>query len=328
MSPDQRLSRPTRIALLTAPALLAPLTAAAFSLSLPVDCTLGESCYIQHYVDRQSGRGLRDYACGTTTYEDHDGTDFALPTRAAMAAGVTVRAAAAGKIRAVRDGEPDGAHAAGADVSKKECGNGIVIDHEDGWQTQYCHLRAGSIAVTPGQTVPAGAALGLVGQSGLADFPHLHLTLRHNGQEVDPFRPGGDGCATSAPADSLWQDLPAYSPGGLLQIGLAAAPPDYAAVKAGLPPAEPLQKPATLILWGYGYESQTADRIAFDIAGPEGFAFHHEAEIEKGQPLFYRYAGKKAPAGGLVPGPYRATVTYLRGGTAIGALTTETEITE
>ncbi|MBD3787245.1 MAG: M23 family metallopeptidase [Sphingomonadales bacterium] len=325
MPPDQRRPRFARFLL---PALLAPVSAAAFSLSLPVDCALGDTCYIQHYVDRQNGPGLRDYACGTTTYDDHDGTDFALPTRAAMAAGVTVRAAAAGHIRATRDGEPDGAHAEGADVSQKECGNGIVIDHEDGWQTQYCHLRAGSITVKPGERVAAGAAIGLVGQSGLADFPHLHLSVRRNGQAVDPFRPGGDGCASSAPTNSLWQDLPAYSPGGLLQIGLAAAPPDYAAVKAGLPPVQNLSQPAALVLWAYGYESQTADRIAFDIEGPEGFAFHHEAEIDKGQPLFFRYAGKKAPAGGLAPGTYRATVTYLRGGAALGALTTEIEITE
>lgn len=308
--------------------LLPASAASAFSLLQPVECTLGQSCYIQHYVDRASGPELRDYACGTTTYDDHDGTDFALPTRAAMLAGVTVRAAAAGTVRATRDGEPDGAHADGVDVAQRECGNGIVIDHAEGWQTQYCHLRAGSITVSPGQSVAPGAPLGQVGQSGLADFPHLHLTLRKDGAVVDPFRPGGDGCATSPPTDSLWQDLPAYSPGDLLQVGLAATPPSYPEVKAGIAPATTMQAPTALVFWAYGYESQVADRISFEIDGPGGFRFRHVAEIEKGQPLFYRYAGKKAPADGLAPGRYRAQATYLRGTTALGTRATEVDITE
>ena len=40
--------------------MLLPATAEAFSLSLPVDCTLGDTCYIQHYVDRDRGPGGRD----------------------------------------------------------------------------------------------------------------------------------------------------------------------------------------------------------------------------------------------------------------------------
>ncbi|WP_098410577.1 M23 family metallopeptidase [Thioclava sp. ES.031] len=163
---------------------------------MPVECTLGQDCYIQNYVDRDPGPGARDAGCGGLTYDRHKGTDFALLTEAQMQAGVQVIAAAPGRVIATRDGEPDGAYASGQTAAGKECGNGIVIDLGHGWQTQYCHLRDGSISVTRGDQVAAGAPLGLVGQSGKAEFPHLHLSLRHDDTVIDPFDPVmQDGCA-------------------------------------------------------------------------------------------------------------------------------------
>ena len=67
-----------------------------FSLDFPVDCTLGETCYIQQYVDHDPGPGARDFTCQGLSYDGHKGTDIALPTLAAMAQGVRVRAAAPG----------------------------------------------------------------------------------------------------------------------------------------------------------------------------------------------------------------------------------------
>lgn len=289
-------------------------SAAPIRLDLPVACVLGRDCYIQHYLDRDAGLGDEDFACGPASYDGHDGTDFALPTRAAMRAGIEVRAAAAGKVRAVRDGEADGAFAAGAPVKGKECGNGVVIDHAENWQTQYCHLREGSITVHPGETVAAGAKLGLIGMSGLAEFPHLHLTLREGGAPVDPFHPGALAGCDPAPADTLWRDPPAYLGGGVLQIGLADTAPDYAGVKQGITAAPTL--PATipaLILWAYGYDSAAGDRLSLSITGPDGFQFNRDEVLTKHQALFYRYAGKKAPAGGFTPGRYEARVTFTRG---------------
>lgn len=303
----------------------APARAEPISLIQPIDCTLGAGCYIQHYVDHDPGPGLRDFGCGSATYEAHDGTDFALPTRASMRAGVAVLAAAPGRVRALRDGEADGAYTAGQSVAGKECGNGVVIDHAGGWQTQYCHLREGSIAVHKGQEVDAGETLGLVGISGLAEFPHLHLAVRANGADVDPFRPEAtDTCATASPEGELWAEPLPYVGGGLLQIGLAGAPPDYAAVKDGLPPVAEL--PATsgaLVLWAYGFDARAGDVLALSITGPEGFAFTNETTLDKPKALFYRYGGKRAPATGLLPGTYRAEAVLRRAGQEIGRQSTE-----
>src|SRR4051812_44563995 len=148
-------------------------------LSFPVACEIGVTCFVQNYVDHDSGSGAKDYRCGALTYDGHDGTDIRLPNLAAMRKGVAVVAAADGVVRARRDGMDDvSIRDAGASAVKgREAGNGVVIDHGNGWQTQYAHMRKGSILVKPRNRVSAGQALGLVGLSGDTEFPHLHFTV-------------------------------------------------------------------------------------------------------------------------------------------------------
>ncbi len=118
-------------------------------LALPIDCKPGEDCWIVRYVDHDLGPGVLDYACGALTGDGHNGTDFAIRDLAAMAAGVEVRAAAAGVVDALRDGVPDVSVEEGGReaIAGKECGNGIRIAHGDGWTTWYWPLRRGCILV-------------------------------------------------------------------------------------------------------------------------------------------------------------------------------------
>ena len=86
-----------------------------------------------------------------------------------------------------------------------------VIRHGDGWETQYCHMRRGSITVLPGDRVAMGQVLGQVGMSGESEFPHLELSLRENGAVVDPFDP--DGAITCGVSDeTLWTVPPGSKP--------------------------------------------------------------------------------------------------------------------
>ncbi len=65
-------------------------------------------------------------------------------------------------------------------------GNTIVVDHGLGLQTFYMHLS--KINVKVGDTVRAWQIIGLSGQTGYAESPHLHTTVRINGISIDPMR--------------------------------------------------------------------------------------------------------------------------------------------
>jgi hypothetical protein len=64
-----------------------------------------------------------------------------------------------------------------------------------GW-ARYGHLSA--LLCAPGDSLEAGAPVGLIGQTGLATGPHLHFEVWEGGQPRDPlaFIGGGTGLAT------------------------------------------------------------------------------------------------------------------------------------
>lgn len=293
-----------------------PIWAGAISLVPPIACDIAGDCHIQQYVDRDPGPGWRDFTCGGLAYDGHTGTDFALPSLARMAQGVDVLASAPGTVVALRDGMADGALVAGASVDGSECGNGVLIRHAGGWETQYCHLRQGSVTVTKGQSVAAGDVLGLVGMSGAAEFPHVHLAVRRDGAVVDPFAPAAtDTCGATGP--TLWADPMAYEPGGLISLGFATAVPDYAAVTGGTAGADSLPPDApALVLWAHGYGSRPGDVIRLIITGPEGRWFETDVTLDKAQAQYFRAAGRRA-RDGLPPGDWRGIAALLRDGQVI-----------
>lgn len=293
----------------------APVAADVPFLSLPIDCVPGETCFIQNYVDHDPGPGFRDFRCHGLGYDGHKGTDFALATFAQMTAGVSVRAAAPGTVRGVRDGEPD----TGRDGATpgKDCGNGVVIDHGGGWQTQYCHMKRGSLSVRTGQRVATGAVLGQVGFSGQTEFPHLHLSLRKYGAVVDPFDAAAD-VTCDGEADSLWRDTPAYEPGGLILAGFAGAVPSYDAIKAGTAAANDIPANASaLVLWAYAFGGRAGDVLDLTITGPDGVFATKTVKLDRPQAQFFRAAGRKLHAGNRRPGLYRGEIMLLRDGEVI-----------
>jgi hypothetical protein len=304
------------------PALLLAGAAAAQEapkLRFPVDCRLGETCFIQNYVDRDPGPAARDFTCGPLTYHGHDGTDIALPTLAAMRIGRGVRAAAAGEVLRTRDGVPDVSIRAtnAPDIADRECGNGVVLDHGNGWQTQYCHLRNGSIAVKRGQKVEAGQQLGLVGLSGKTEFPHLHMTLRRNGTVIDPFdgRPLSDACSTQ-PAKSLWEAPLAYEATGLIRAGFASETPQSERIENGDYIARVIAADAPILFyWVTSYGLREGDRYSFLIVGPDGrVRARTEPQVnDRDRARVIHYAGIRRPGEAFPRGIYRASYRIIRG---------------
>lgn len=84
-------------------------------------------------------------------------------------------------------------HAAGSGtVTFAGCSRGygkmVRIDHGDGNETRYAHLR--SITVAPG-AVEQGAVIGNVGSTGRSTGAHLHFEVRQRGAAVDPMTQDG-----------------------------------------------------------------------------------------------------------------------------------------
>lgn len=307
--------------ILTTLPLACPLPALAIELIQPLDCSLGDTCYLQQFVDHDRTAAAQDFRCGAQTYDTHKGTDFALPSLRDQADGVTVVAAASGVVFAVRNDMIDALQGqiGSPDITGKECGNGVVIRHADGWETQYCHMARGSIGVSVGATVTAGEPLGSVGLSGATEFPHLHFSLRKDGQVVDPFAATGAEC--SADTDSLWIDAMPAPNGGLIAVGFAPNVPDYASVKAGTAAADRLMPDQNIVFWGFAHGGQVGDVMRITIIGPEGPFHTNDLMIEDAQAQFMRASGRRAPQDGWTSGAYTGRVTLLRDGQLIDTRT-------
>ena len=113
-----------------------------------------------------------------------------------FAFGQPLLAAADGVVALAQDGaddnEPVGTVPPAAMNVRSLCGNGLSLRLASGHYLIYCHLKKGSLAVRAGQTVRRGELLGLLGNSGNSDAPHLHL---HLSTQAHPMRGEGEPIA-------------------------------------------------------------------------------------------------------------------------------------
>ncbi|MEU1478724.1 M23 family metallopeptidase [Streptomyces sp. NPDC001668] len=104
---------------------------------------------------------------GSRWVNRHTGQDFAVPI------GTPVRAVGAGRVVKVSCGGAFGIE--------------IVVEHPDGYYTQYAHLAAAT--VDQGESVVPGQWIGQSGTTGNSTGPHLHFEVRvtpETGSAVDP----------------------------------------------------------------------------------------------------------------------------------------------
>ncbi|SIS58262.1 Peptidase family M23 [Roseivivax lentus] len=281
-------------------------------LHWPVACTLGETCVIEDYVDADPGPGQSDYACGIKSRDGHRGTDIALPSEAAMQAGVAVLAAAPGTVAAIRDGVPDRRLDDPSDVAGQECGNAVRISHETGHETLYCHLANRTLLVRPGDQVEAGTPIGRIGMSGQTNFPHLHFSVLKEGDVIDPFAPTpATTCETDRPG--LWIDPPAYQRAGLFTAGFSRGVPDFADVQSGAARVAVLALDDPLVAYANSFHAEAGDVLRFAVTGPDGPVFAHSVLLQAPQAQTFRAYGKRAPAAGWPEGVYTATIRLERG---------------
>lgn len=289
----------------------------------PVACVPGRDCFVQNYVDHDPGPGWKDYRCRSMSYDHHTGTDIRIPSLAVMRAGVQVRAAASGTVKAVRDGVVDKPYvdADAAAVKGRDCGNAVLVEHAGGWTSFYCHMRQGSVRVKPGQTVATGQALGLVGESGMAAFPHLHFEVRLNRRLVDPFAWKVDPAACSG-GRMLWtpavaQSL-AYRSPSVLNQGFASGPVSMDQVEAQTAPAPRANGPAlTAYVRAIGLEAGDVQTLM--VMGPAGkpLASASAPPLERAKAQYLMFAGARLKSAAWPKGAYRARYEVKRGGQVV-----------
>ena len=296
--------------------------------SLPVKCTIGEDCHILNYVDYNPDDDVQtDTHCHHRTYDGHKGTDFALLSGKAMEDGVDVVAAMDGVVAKTRDGEPD----LWADQEKldeikanrKECGNAVMIDHDNGLRSIYCHMKQGSITVKPDQAVKVGQKIGEVGLSGFTQFPHLHFGVLHNKKVIDPFtgQHNLDERACGKVKKSFWKkniNLE-YQPFTIQSVGFSNQIPDLKRLEKNNKSLDKIKLDSNILsFWMIAYGLQKGDEVVLEINDPNGkiFATNKIIQDKKRARQFY-YIGKKITnKTKLSEGAYTGSVRITRDGKA------------
>ena len=187
---------------------------------------------ISNFVDLDSAfpNRLRDYECGTRTYDttagyNHKGIDYFLWPFAWQSMAqepVAVTAAAPGMIVQRVDGNFD--RSCSFDASTPP--NRVVVAHDDGTFGIYLHFKRDSLtSKTVGQRVEAGEFLGWIGSSGISTGPHLHFELQNvAGSGSATLDPNQGQCNTAA---GRWAQQPPYREARLEMIGVHSAQPEF-----------------------------------------------------------------------------------------------------
>jgi hypothetical protein len=214
--------------------------AEAIDLEWPATCKMGKECF---------------------AYQLGNNTDISIYSKNATQPNHNVVAAAAGKVKRIRDKE---------DVAGvgKDCGNGIIIEHGNGWETQYCHLGKDSIVVHVDEKVKAGKVLGKIGASGQATRDGVYFIVRHNGEEINPF------------TAHLWRDKTlTYKETSLIDLGMSEKPIDFSSLSAN-PPHKNLfsRTDPAMIAWVRAFNIKKGDQQKFVFYSPDGNIYRQAIE--------------------------------------------------
>jgi murein DD-endopeptidase MepM/ murein hydrolase activator NlpD len=290
-------------------------------LGLPVNCKLGLDCFVQQMPDVDPGHGMLDPLCGQATYQGHTGWDIRLRSLTDIAQDVPVVAIADGTVARIRDGIPDQIFEANdrLRLTEKECGNGLVIDHQRGLSAQYCHMKNGSMTVRPGMQVQKGERIGSIGSSGVAEFPHVHLSVRLNGKLVEPLTGktlGNEahvcGDLSGSMFDTASKQALVQPTVAILDVGLANAPPELSnLVRTGGPPLATARGNSTVAwLWAINIDEGSQLRIRLVGPGEVTLIDHTTNALPRRKANYLAYVGRKVK---IRTGTYHLSVELTNG---------------
>ncbi|MCX6146799.1 MAG: Ig-like domain-containing protein [Candidatus Kapabacteria bacterium] len=250
-------------------------TMAVVKFNWPLRTVAGFNDYsyysIFNYVDQDPAvTAIKDYNCGTATYDGHNGADIALEPYPFLLMDnntVEVIAAAPGTIVNKADGNFD-----------KNCArnnlavNYVAIQHSDGTIAYYYHMKKGSITSKAiGQTVALGELLGNVGSSGSSTAPHLHFEVRNGSKVIDPFT----GTCNLLNPTTWWVNQKPYTEPAVIKVSINKSLP----VLPACPDTETPNEDSTFKNSGTAYflifmrNETTSTSANMKIMNPDGSTF-------------------------------------------------------
>jgi murein DD-endopeptidase MepM/ murein hydrolase activator NlpD len=264
---------------------------------------------IFNYIDEDTtSGGIKDYNCGSATYDGHAGTDIGITPFLFYKMDlnqVEIIAAAAGTIVAKADGNYD-KNCAANNLSP----NYIVIQHADGSCSVYLHMKKNSLTSKAiGATVALGEFLGNVGSSGSSTGPHLHFEVWNGttfATRTDPWQ----GTCNRLSARSWWVSQRSYREPALMKAGVHSAVPLLPACPATEIPYEDscYQPGVSAVLAIYLRNETDGLSAACKILNPDGTTFSNWVHNSTGDYVStWWYWHKTMPT---IPGTYTFEATY------------------
>jgi hypothetical protein len=177
-------------------------------------------------------------------------------------------------------------------------------------------MKRGSLLVKEGDLVTSKQALGQVGLSGKTEFPHLHLTVRHGKQVVDPFTGQQIMAGCGLEGKPLWRAdaQVTYEEVAFYNAGIAGGPPSVELVRNGHADSlAPNAQSVALVLWVDILGVEADDLIQFRLIGPDNkLVFENEQRVDRRQARRFVYSGKKRQSAPWLAGICTGHVTLKR----------------
>ena len=188
---------------------------------------------ISNFVDtNQTTSKIKDYNCGSRTYDNHMGTDFftfPFGWHKMEEDAVEVIAAADGVIIYKYDQKIDTVCVNCTPSSPADCWiwNAVYIRNTDGTICWYGHMKKGSATTKPiGASVVQGEYLGIVGSSGNSSGPHLHFEVWEDDKYEKLLDPYAGTCnINGSSTESMWTSQEKYYNPGINKVATASALP-------------------------------------------------------------------------------------------------------
>jgi hypothetical protein len=172
------------------------------------------------------------------------------------------------------------------------------------------------VLVRPDERVLAGQANGRVGLSGRTEFPHLHLTVWHEGQIVDPF---AHGAAEGRWSPSFGNAL-AYRARAVLNVGFADGPVTMEKIESGETNGIHYSTEApALVAFVRAIGLKAGDVQRLSVKSPDGQLIVDKTEepLDRNKAQTMIFAGQRRPPEGWPKGSYRAIYGVLHGGQVV-----------